>query len=74
MDAGVAGSAWRETSSTERLKIKPPIYTLEEYLQLEETAVDQHEYYDGQIILKPMARAPHNEIAANLIAALYLTE
>lgn len=54
----------------EQLRVKPSLYTLEQYLQMEEIAEERHEYIDGQIIPKPMARAPHNEIAANLIAAL----
>jgi Uma2 family endonuclease len=54
----------------EQLQVKPLLYTLEQYLQVEETAEERHEYFDGQIIAKSMARAPHNEIAANLIAAL----
>lgn len=58
------------TLPEEQLKIRPPLYTLEQYLQMEEAAEERHEYLDGQIIPKPMARAPHNEIAANLIAAL----
>lgn len=53
-----------------QLKIRPTYYSLEEYLQIEEVAEERHEYIDGQIIPKPMARAPHNEIATNLIAAL----
>lgn len=49
----------------------PPLrYSLEEYLRREEKSVERHDYYDGQIIRIPMARGPHNEIAANALTAI----
>lgn len=45
-------------------------YSLEEYLQKEERATERHEYFDGIIIPKPMAKGPHNIIAMNMGTAL----
>lgn len=45
-------------------------YSLEEYLQKEERANERHEYFDGIIIPKPMAKGPHNIIAMNMGTAL----
>lgn len=45
-------------------------YSLEEYLQKEERAPERHEYFDGIIIPKPMAKGPHNIIAMNMGTAL----
>lgn len=49
---------------------EPRRYTLTEYLRREERSQELHEYYDGLIIKRPMARGPHNFIGANMIAAL----
>lgn len=49
---------------------KPRLYTLGEYLRREERSKERHEYFNGIIKPVPMARGPHNEIAANVIAAL----
>lgn len=56
------------------LKPSKPVrlYTLEEYLRREARSVDKHEYFNGKIIKMPYARGPHNEIAANVIAAFKL--
>ncbi|NEO42655.1 MAG: Uma2 family endonuclease [Moorea sp. SIO4A3] len=40
-------------------------YTPEEYLTLEEEAIDKHEYRDGEIILMPGGTTNHNQIAGN---------
>lgn len=45
-------------------------YSLEEYLQKEERANERHEYFDGIIIPKSMAKGPHNIIAMNIGTAL----
>ena len=50
-------------------KKNPRLYTLEEYLDKEAKAKDKHEYFNGKILKMPYARGPHNEIAANVIAA-----
>jgi Uma2 family endonuclease len=40
-------------------------YTLEEYLQIEETAEDRHEYRDGKIVLMTGGTTNHSQIAGN---------
>ena len=40
-------------------------YTPEEYLALEESAIDKSEYHDGEIILMTGGTANHNKIAGN---------
>jgi Uma2 family endonuclease len=47
-------------------------YTLEEYLRREERSAERCEYYDGIITRVPMAKGPHNIIAANTVTALNL--
>ncbi len=46
------------------------IYTVGEYLALEERAKNKHEFYNGKIIKMPGGTHIHNEIAANLIGVL----
>jgi len=60
----------RPSLATLNPKPQPRLYTLEEYLRREERAKEKHEYYNGQIKRLPKAKGPHNEIAANLIAAI----
>ncbi|MBL7774803.1 MAG: Uma2 family endonuclease [Saprospiraceae bacterium] len=48
---------------------KQRLYTLEEYLRKEAQSTEKHEYFNGKITKMPYARGPHNEIAANVIAA-----
>lgn len=45
-------------------------YTPEEYLALEETAIDKSEYHDGEIIPMTGGTTNHNSIIINLIANL----
>ncbi|MBC7888741.1 MAG: Uma2 family endonuclease [Ferruginibacter sp.] len=45
-------------------------YTIEEYLAMEEVAVEKHEFYNGKIIKMAGAKPNHNIIAANIIAEL----
>ena len=45
--------------------------SIEEYLQLEETFVEKHEYYRGEIFAMSGAKVPHNIIAGNVYAALH---
>lgn len=49
---------------------KTKLYSLEEYLQKEARAPERHEYFDGIIIPKSMAKGPHNIIAMNMGTAL----
>lgn len=50
--------------------IEPKIYTIEEYFELEEMAVEKHEFENGKITLMPGGTAIHNEIASKMIAEL----
>jgi Uma2 family endonuclease len=60
------------TSPNETYK-EPRTYTLQEYLRREEDSKELHEYYNGIITKLPMARGPHNDITANITAALKFT-
>ncbi len=46
-------------------------YSIEEYLQMENEAVEKHEYYKGEIFAMSGAGARHNIISINIIASLY---
>lgn len=46
-------------------------FTLEEYLALEETSVERHEFYNGEIFAMAGGSPRHNRIAANCIATLH---
>lgn len=48
------------------------IYTEEDYLVLEASAQEKHEYYDGKIITMPGGTLNHNLIAANVLLAIKL--
>jgi Uma2 family endonuclease len=48
-------------------------YTPEEYLALEEKAVDRHEYRDGEIITMTGGTTSHNQIAGNFYKLFPLT-
>lgn len=48
-----------------------PIYTLEEYLAIEEKAEYKSEYYQGNIVAMTGASLNHNRIVSNTHAALY---
>jgi len=45
-------------------------FTIQEYLEMEETALEKHEYYKGEIFAMSGPKVPHNEIAGNLYYAL----
>jgi Uma2 family endonuclease len=47
-------------------------YTVTEYLAMEETALEKHEFFNGKIVKMPGARPKHNLIAANMITQLNL--
>ena len=44
--------------------------TIEEYLGMENAAVEKHEYYRGEVRLMPLLNIRHNMISANLLVAL----
>ncbi len=45
-------------------------FSIEEYLEMENAAVEKHEYYKGEIFSMPGSKVPHNEISGNLYFAL----
>lgn len=46
------------------------IYTIEEYLEMENAALEKHEYYKGEIFAMSGASARHNVLSSNLIISL----
>ena len=46
------------------------LYTIEEYLEMEELSLEKHEYYNGKITLMAGGSSTHNLIVANAITAL----
>lgn len=69
MDSTIAKSGYNPLAELKSTK-KSKHYSLEEYLQKEERAKERHEYFNGTIILKPMAKGPHNIIVMNTGTAL----
>ena len=45
-------------------------YSISDYIDFETQAKDKHEFYNGNIIKMPGAKARHNIISANIITAL----
>jgi len=45
-------------------------YTIQEYLELEEKALDRHEFHDGDILAMSGGSYEHSRIASNLILAI----
>jgi len=46
-------------------------FTIQEYLEIEETALEKHEYYKGEIFVMSGSKVPHNAIAGNLYVNLH---
>ncbi len=46
------------------------LYTIEEYLEMENAALEKHEYYKGEIFAMSGASGRHNVISSNLIISL----
>lgn len=46
-------------------------FTIEEYLEMEESAVEKYEYYKGEIFAMSGAKIPHNRISGNVYAGLH---
>jgi Uma2 family endonuclease len=47
------------------------LYSTQEYLQIENEAVEKHEYYKGEIFAMAGASSRHNIISINIIGSLY---
>jgi Uma2 family endonuclease len=45
-------------------------YTIAEYLESEEAAIEKHEYYQGEIFAMSGPKVPHNIIAVNILGGL----
>ncbi len=45
-------------------------YTIEEYLEMESTATEKHEYYQGEIFAMSGPKVSHNIIAGNTFGSL----
>jgi Uma2 family endonuclease len=43
------------------------LYSLEEYLQIEESSSNKNEYYEGNLIVMQGASLHHNAIVANIL-------
>jgi len=44
--------------------------SVEEYLSIENSAIEKHEYYRGEVFAMSGAKLPHNQITSNLIGEL----
>jgi Uma2 family endonuclease len=49
---------------------KEKLYTVEEYLEMEERSLEKHEYYNGKIIKMSGGKPVHNQIAMHIGAEL----
>jgi len=47
-----------------------PLYTIEQYLEMERASEERHEYIDGYVYKMPGESLEHSRINANLIATL----
>jgi len=46
------------------------IFSIEEYLSMEDKAIEKHEFFNGKIIKMPGAKPAHNIIATNILSEL----
>src|SRR6185437_7975906 len=44
--------------------------SIEEYLEMENTSIEKHEYYKGEVFARSGAKVAHNAICGNLFVAL----
>ncbi len=58
------------TPTTAMVATAERLYSIEEYLAMEDRNLEKSEYYDGEIIPMAGAKAVHNLITANVITAL----
>jgi Uma2 family endonuclease len=47
-------------------------FSIEDYLEMENTSIEKHEYYKGEIFAMSGAKMPHNDISKNLSGNLYV--
>ena len=45
--------------------------SIEEYLKMEQSSIEKHEYYKGEIFAMSGAKMPHNTISKNLLGTLF---
>jgi len=45
--------------------------SIEEYLEMEQSSIEKHEYYKGEIFAMSGAKMPHNSISKNLLGTLF---
>jgi Uma2 family endonuclease len=45
--------------------------SIEDYLKIENTSIEKHEYYNGEIFAMAGAKVPHNKISKNLFGTLF---
>lgn len=46
-------------------------FTIQEYLEMENSATEKHEYYKGEIFAMSGPKVPHNIISKNLLGGLF---
>jgi Uma2 family endonuclease len=47
-------------------------FSIEEYLEMENTSMEKHEYYKGEIFAMSGAKMPHNTVHKNLLGRLFI--
>ncbi len=58
------------TAVERQMGLPKPILTEDEYLKFERSAVDRHQYVDGEIFAMAGASVQHNDISVNVVVAL----
>lgn len=46
-------------------------YSIDEYLEMEESSLEKHEFYQGEIFAMAGASIPHNEVVSNAFGEVY---
>jgi len=46
-------------------------FSIEEYLEMEKSSIEKHEYYKGEIFAMSGAKIPHSTISKNLLGTLF---
>jgi len=46
-------------------------FSIEEYLEMENSSIEKHEYYKGEIFAMSGAKMPHNSLSKNLLGTLF---